>query len=407
MDSDRDERIGAIVLAGNTKIKKQLRRRKRRGVFYRIFKPSMWKMKRQDFEASLASKINKDDYIVGENKSLLYLHPELISQKNLNFLKRTLYFAGKTGDRIYRNNKKDLLEYLSRKGETSISLVAKSVLDSNSLDPSDCVIIGPKLQISRELKRCGIEGFNVEEQGDSIGDNVLIGKEVLSDRGFTGSNLLIIGGDIPLLTGESIDRFIEKALSRGEDPDIRYGMGSRRDLREFIKNYNLGSLGEVGPNYPKKGMLNKFGIPLIDDIGIFRKKDRLDQFMMGNLFMARFERINGSFIDRFYKLRKMGSNPLTYPYLIRKFFRPLLRSVRGKLYLSEAERLFKDITHVEIKVVPVDPTMTLDLDSYSDLRRLSMVRYQLQKTDHDLELELKQYLKGKKKKARKKLKGVG
>ena len=87
MEDRVNEGIGVIVLAGNTRIKRQIRRRKRRGFFFRVARPNLWTVDRKVLEAKLTSKINRDDYIVGENKSLLYLHPDLISSKNLNFLK--------------------------------------------------------------------------------------------------------------------------------------------------------------------------------------------------------------------------------------------------------------------------------------------------------------------------------
>ena len=129
-DVDRFSAIGVVVLAGNAKIHKQRRRKKRRGFFLRLLRPRYWLSSRIEFESRLSSKINRDDYIVGENKSLLYIHPDLIPQKNVNFLKRALYFAGKTGDRFYRKNKKDLLEYLSKEGKTSIYMVLKAILSS-------------------------------------------------------------------------------------------------------------------------------------------------------------------------------------------------------------------------------------------------------------------------------------
>src|SRR5210317_1862967 len=100
--TDRFSKLGVVILAGNAKIRKQIRRKKRRGFFLRLLRPRYWLASRMEFESRLSSKINRDDYIVGENKSLLYIHPDLISQKNVNFLKRVLYFAGKTGDRFYR-----------------------------------------------------------------------------------------------------------------------------------------------------------------------------------------------------------------------------------------------------------------------------------------------------------------
>lgn len=393
--------IGAIVLAGNAKIKKQIRRKKRRGLFHRFSNPRLWIANRKAIEDSLTSRINKDDYIVGENKSLLYLHPDLISQRNINFLKRVLYFAGKTGDRFYRKNKSYLLEYLSINGLTPISIVLKAMEGSEFIDKGYAVVIGPKKQLKRELERSGHDGWLVHEQGASIGQNILLGKKLLERRGYDGKEVLIIGGDLPLATPGSIDGFIKSASLRKGEPDIRFGMGSRSHLKDFIREHELSSMGQIGPNYPKKGYLNKFGIPLIDDMGFFGKKGSRDHFMMGNLFLARFYRISSRFIDRFYSLRKMGANPLTYPYLLWKFGRPLFRSVRWKVSATEAERIFSRTTDVSLKIAPVDVEMTLDLDSYSDMRRLSALYFKRFNTFHDLELDFKDFVKEKRKNRKK------
>ncbi len=387
--------LATIILAGNAKIKRQLRRRRRRGLLYRISHPSLWRVDRKKLESSLASKINRDDYIVGENKALLYLHPDLISQNNINFLKRVLYFAGKTGDRIYRKNKRYLLEYLSGKGEASISIVLRAVHNCRQLDDDLAVVVGPSKQIRRELKRAGITGFKVREQGNSIGENILKGKNTLSDIGYHKKQLLVLGGDLPLVNSENLGKFIEKALEREGDPDIRFGMGSRQQLKKYIEDHELTSLGSVGPNYPKAGNLNKFGIPLIDDIGLFSKKNARNHLMMGNMFLVKFQSVDRRFIDRFYSLRKMGANPLTYPYLAYKFGYPIFKALRWKMKVTDAERTFKKATGVDVKVAPVTPDLTLDLDSYSDLRRLSALYFHRMRTSHDLEKDLKEYLKRK------------
>ncbi len=407
MDVSEIEGIATVVLAGNAKIKRQLRRRRRRGVFYRISHPSLWNVDKKRLEASLASRINRDDYIVGENKTLLYTHPDLISQQNINYLKRVLYFAGKTGDRIYKRNKKDLLEYLSRKGEAPISIVLRGVQECSYLDRSRTVIIGPKQQIQRELNRSEISGFHIEDQSNSIGENILIGKQVLSNIGYKGEHILILGGDLPLLTGRNLSLFLERSFERSGDPDIRFGMGTRQELKVFIEKNDLTSMGAVGPNHPRSGNLNKFGIPVRDDLEIFGERDTKKHLMMGNMFITRFEKVNRKFIDRFYSLRKMGANPLTYPYLLYKFGRPLFRAMRWNMTISEAEKCFLKATGVKLKVAPVSADLTLDLDSYSDLRRLSALYFHRLRTTNDLETDLKDYVKRKRAERRSEKRSLG
>jgi len=393
--------MGVVVLAGNAKIQKQIRRKKRRGVVLRLLRPRFWLSSRREFESRLASKINKDDYIVGENKSLLYLHPDLISQKNLNFLKRVLYFAGKTGDRVYRRDKKGLLEYLSREGRTPIIMVLSALLESSETDSSRIMVVGPKKQLDREIRARGIEGIHVIDQGESIGENILKGRKGLDDLGYGGDYILIVGGDVPMISPRSIADFNRSADRRGEEPDIFYGMGSRLEMRDFISDHDLDHMGKVGPNYPKKANLNKFGIPLIDDVGVFGRKGELVPMMMGNMFLYRRGSVDRSFVDRFYSMRKMAANPLTYPYLIFNWFWPLYRSWKGKLTLSEAERIFMDRTGISLKVCAVHPEIALDMDSYSDMRRLSALKFHREGKYRDLELDFREYMKNNKKVERK------
>ncbi|MFO8051990.1 MAG: hypothetical protein R6V01_09900 [Thermoplasmatota archaeon] len=388
------EKIAAVVLAGNKKIRKELRRSKRKGFYFRLRNPRLWLSPREKLETSFASTINRDDYIVGENKSLLYLHPDLVSQKNLNFLKRVLYFAGKTGNRMFRNNKRDLLRFLSKEGITPLSLVIRALKGSKHVHRNRIVVVGPKKQIERELSFRGIRGVAVVEQGSSLGQNMLRGSKKLKSMGCSNDHILFMGGDVPLVTSSSIDDAIGWVERRNGAPDIFYGLGSREEVGDFISENGLESMGKVGPNYPRKGNLNKFGLPLVDDIPIFGKEDQRVHMMMGNLLLYRSKRISKGFIDRFYGLRKMLANPLTYPFLIIHFGGPLFKCLRWKMTLSEAEETFGEKTGVKIKACPVHPEVALDMDSYSDLRRLSALYFHRKGCASDLEMNFKEFVKG-------------
>ncbi|MFW3146699.1 MAG: hypothetical protein ACMUIE_07810 [Thermoplasmatota archaeon] len=394
------EGLGVVVLAGNTKIKSEIRRVKRKGLFHRLRNPRLWLATRTMIEASIASTINMDDYIVGENKTLLYLHPDLISQKNINFLKRVLYFAGKTGDRIYRKNKQNLLEFLSREGISSISLVLRAIIEAPSVDSEMMVIVGPRGPISKELASREIEGIHLVPQGMSIGENILLGKERLLELGYSKKYFLVVGGDIPLITPGSVEGLLKEMESRGGSPDMYYGMGSRAEVGEFIKAHGLEHMGRVGPNYPKKGNLNKFGFPIVDDVPLFDRKGERVQMMVGNIFIYRTASVDRSFIDKFYSLRKMAANPITYPFLIRNFGPLLFRALRWRVGLKEAESVFKETTGIHVRVVPVHPEAALDLDSYSDLRRLSALHFHRQGGTRDLERDFKEYVRQKKRQQR-------
>ncbi|MBN1390692.1 MAG: hypothetical protein JXA22_08640 [Candidatus Thermoplasmatota archaeon] len=398
IESARFQKLGVVVLAGNTKVRRMMGRRKRKGLFLRVRNPSYWLATREELESGFSSKINQDDYIVGENKSLLFLHPDLISQKNLNFFKRVLYFAGKTGDRFYRRNKKDLLEYLSKEGRSAIYMVVKTLLGSESVDPDRIIIVGPQVQLERELRGNGICNVTMVEQGSSLGENIQRGKKELDRKGYSGAYFLVVGGDVPMISNASISDFLESAAERGGEPDIFFGMGSRQEMGVFISEHGLDHMGKVGPNRPAKGNFNKFGIPLVDDLGIFGQRMTRVNMMMGNLFLYRSRSVDSGFINRFYSVRKMFANPFTLPYLAMHWARPLFRASRWRLTLSEAERTFKERTGIELRLCTVHPEIALDMDSYTDLRRLSTLKYHRDGETMDLELSFKEYLRKNKRK---------
>jgi len=405
VEGARFQRLGVVVLAGNKKIKKALRRRKRRGFFLRMINPGLWLATKDELESRLASKINRDDYIVGENKSLLYLHPDLISQKNLNFFKRVIYFAGKTGDRVYSRNKEDLLHYLSRDGRTAISMVVKALKASDVLDKDKVVIVGPRKQILKELNGTGIKGVSVVEQGASLGENIIIGRKELARLGYPEEYFLVLGGDVPMISPPSIVDFLGSAEKRGGHPDLFFGMGSRQQMGVFISEHDLDHMGKVGPNRPKKGNFNKFGFPFIDDIGVFGKKNTRVNMMIGNIFLYRNSSIDSGFVNRFYSVRKMFANPLTWPYLAFHWARPLYRASKWRLGLSEGERIFRERTGIDLVICEVHPEIALDMDSYTDLRRLSALRFHREGKPHDLELDFKNYVRDKRQERRSKRRG--
>jgi hypothetical protein len=257
------------------------------------------------------------------------------------------------------------------------------------------MIVGPGNQIRKELKRRGITGVKVIEQGESLGENMIKGSRELEADGYENDHILMIGGDVPLATSSSIDEMIDFIEQRGGDPDIFYGVGSRQEVGSFIMEHGLENMGRVGPDYPKKGNLNKFGFPIIDNIPIFGKKGEKTHLMIGNVFIYRRSSINKEFIDKFYRLRKMAANPFTYPYIIYKFGAPMFRAVRWKMTVTDAEKTFARATGVKISLFPVHPEIALDLDSYSDLRRLSALHFHRLGTDKDLEMVLKDFIKKK------------
>ncbi len=392
--------LGVVVVAGSRKEGKKEKKRRRRHLYTRMLHPRLWKTNRSEFEVRFASRINRDDYIIGENKSLLYLHPDLVNVNNLNFLKRVLYFSGKSGDRFYRKRKKALLEYLSRGGITPVTLIVKALLENEYVDPGMIVIVGPRKQLLYELERNGLGSTQVVHHGSSLGENIQKGKEHLLSAGYRGEYMLVQGGDVPLVTAESLQMFMESVRDRGRSPDLYYGVGSRRELGDFIREHGAESQGRVGPNYPRKGYLNKFGVRILDDIGIFGRGNARDIAMVGNVFLYKTSSVNCEFIDRFYSMRKMFANPFVIPRLVKDFGLLLFRSGRWKLRLTDAEEFFRRSMKVDLRFAYAPSECVLDMDSYSDLRRLSALHFNKMGSSHDLEVDFRRYLRKKIKRER-------
>lgn len=399
-----DGKMGVIVLAGTSKAARQIRWRLRFGLFRRLFDPNLRKMRRDLMEAKIVSAINRDDYIWGENKALIFTHPDLTSQKNLNFFKRAIYFAQRSRGRMYRKKKSDMFRYLSEEGVAPLSLVVRAVSEADQVDKDHIVVVGPKHPIDREFHRIGLDNINVSDQGSSLGENILIGRRSLDKMGYQGDYVLVIGGDLPLANPGDIDRFIERSWMRGGTPDIFWGMGSRTDLREFIRENNVEHMGKIGPNRPKKGYLNKFGIPVLDDTSQFGDMGSRQELMTGNLLLYRKMSMNRDFINRLYSMRKLLANPFNYLKLGRELGIDIFRVAFYKVTLSEAEYIFNLQTGIEMNVIKVDPSLTMDLDSYSDLRRICAIIYRKAGDGRDLETDLMMYLRDRKMERKKKKK---
>jgi hypothetical protein len=383
--------VGAVVLAGTSKAARHIRWKRRAGSMGSILG---WRGDSKGFlENRITSWINRDDYIYGENKALLYMHPELVWAPNMAFFKRTIGFSRRSRDRLYRKRRDELLRFLSIEGKTSLEIVLRALEASRSIDPDNVVIVGPVDPIEKELQRSALKGRRVVKQGSSLGDNILIGKKALLDSGYRGEYFLTIGADMPILQSAHIDHFIQGCASRGGRPDIFYGMSSRHALGPAIDELEVSYLGTPGPNRPAKGNIKKFGIPIIDDVGLYGEKGARIPLLSANVLLYRTEAVDGKLINKLYSLRKMFANPFAYPRLIYNFGPPLARAMRWRMPLTEGERIFSRKVAVDLRVAPGHPLLALDLDSYTDLRRASAIQFGVKGKHRSLEVDFKQYIK--------------
>jgi hypothetical protein len=393
-----DGRIGVVVLAGTSKAARHIRWKRRAGLLGRVLG---WRGDSKGIlENRMTSWINRDDYIYGENKALLYLHPELVWGPNMAFFKRTINFARRSSERLYRKRRDELLSFLSKGGETSLEVVVRALEGSATIDPSMVVIVGPVDPIKAEMDNAGLSMRRIVKQGSSLGDNILIGKKALDEAGYHGDYFMTIGADMPLLDSSQVDSFIEGCRGRDCDPDIFYGMSSRTALGPVIDELGVSFLGKLGPNRPAKGNIQKFGIPAVDDLGLFGEVGAKVPLMNSNVLLYRTQHVNGKLINRLYSLRKMFANPFIYPRLIYNFGPPLFRALRWRMPLSEGERIFSDRVGIDLKVAPGHPLLALDLDSYTDLRRASAIRFGIKGKERSLEVDFRKYVKEARKRSR-------
>ena len=348
-------------------------------------------------ENRITSWVNRDDYIYGENKPLLYLHPDLVWGPNMAFFKRTVNLSRRTGIDVYRKHRNILLKYLSVKGVTSLEIVARSLAGSKLVDQESIVVVGPVDHIKKELDRSGAKHIRIVKQGASLGDNILIGRKALIGSGFKGRYVMILGGDMPLIDSGQIDGFVQACRDRGGGPDMFYGMSSREALGPSLEELDVGHLG---PNRPVRGNLKKFGMQFIDDMGLFGPAGERIALMNSNLFLYKGSSFDPKTINRLYSMRKMFANPFIYHRLILDFGIPLIRTLMWRLPLSEGEEVFSRTVGFKLNVVPTNPLLALDLDSFTDLRRASAILFGVKGERRDLEVDLKEYVKRRRRRKR-------
>jgi hypothetical protein len=96
----------------------------------------------------------------------------------------------------------------------------------------------------------------------------------------------------------------------------------------------------------------------------------------------------------------MFANPFHYYRLITEFGRVLVKAMLVKLSISDGEYEFNLQTGIEMMIVRVAPPMTLDIDSYSDLRRACAIKLKQSGKDRDLEFDFREYVRKKRKRKR-------
>ncbi len=205
-----------------------------------------------------------------------------------------------------------------------VEYVVNALLESKLID--DIVVVGPEYDLTPFLEK---KVTKILESTDSIIDNVQIGLDYLNDDG----KILLLTSDIPLITGEIIDRFIKKCEQH--DAFFYYPIITRETI---LKKY---------PETVRSYFVLKEGI-----------------FCGGNMVIFNspvFDR-NRELADELYQNRKD----------VKKYIRILGMKFLAKyllkaLTIKEIEEKAAQIIGYPVKSITIDdPEVMIDLDKLSD-----------------------------------------
>ena len=315
-------------------------------------------------EKEWVGRIYREQFIIGRNKSLLTIDkpPE---SRHFGIVSM-LHSVWK--DREER--KQAAQENLG----TSLERVIEACQQSRYINKEEIYPIGPKLRIQRTVKD---KGIHIQQQGSDLQENIELGMSALHNGAFYSQEyLLIISGDVPLVTGDDIDIFVENSQKRGiEGVEMYAAVVSRKDLAAFITKKDLAAYGIPRFNdHPLllplsllPGNLRKFGIPLNDKETILTGRD-IDMYMSGNMFLAQVNAVDekSSMIPMLYSKRRIMGEAYQS-----KGFRGLLDLGTGKWSVLEAEQMFREEKGIHGRMVLVPPHCSLDIDTWKDRMRCS------------------------------------
>jgi GTP:adenosylcobinamide-phosphate guanylyltransferase len=111
--------------------------------------------------------------------------------------------------------------FIEINGRPMLEYVLNALSSSRYVDR--ICVVGPKEEIEARFNGRYLD-LNICEMGDSLIENLVIGLKTLGGN----RNVLICTSDIPLLTAEAVDDFIENC--QAEDIDVFYSVVSKDDI---------------------------------------------------------------------------------------------------------------------------------------------------------------------------------
>lgn len=214
---------------------------------------------------------------------------------------------------------------ISLKNRTLIEYVVDSLTKTPSV--GRILVVGPREHLSSLI---GERVYSIQEGSDSILENVKIGAEVLNVK----EDILLTTSDIPLITPEAIEDFLEK--TRRLEGDLFYPIISKEDNESLLP-----------------GMERTY-VRLRDGV-----------YTGGNLFLFSPHAIPICYepIRKFIQNRK---NPLKLTRLLGIPF--LFQLVIGRLSLKGIEKRMSRLLGIKgVPIISRHPEMGFDIDKPSDL----------------------------------------
>lgn len=208
-----------------------------------------------------------------------------------------------------------------------VDLVLKSVNKSDSVEK--VVVIGPKNQLEKNLSA---DYDLLLDNNDTLAENVIKGASYLNQNG----EVLVITGDIPLLTSEAIDDFISR--SKKQEPAGVY--------------YSLIKKETIEKSYPQSSRT------------YFKLKE--GTFTGGNVALMKTKKIQEN-IDTINEVTSLRKSPWQLVRLLG--LKCLCKFIAGKLSLEDIQERFQEILDIKgFFIISPFAEIGIDVDKVEDLK---------------------------------------
>ena len=183
-----------------------------------------------------------------------------------------------------------------KNGKRVLESTIHSASEATSRNP---VVIGNSDELEFILK-----GYNIiieNQTGESLGDNVVQLARYVRDN-MNSNSFLLLSGDLPSITPEDIQIFLDNAYS--EDKDVVMGLTSVDEMDQFYRQIRSSQTER-----PKK-----FGIRFKDNKGVYQVKN--PKLTFGSVFLLKELDKAETFrekINQMFEKKRLFKNPDNYP----------------------------------------------------------------------------------------------